>query len=355
MTRDFSRDLTIMVAGSGNVTLANLEDSLGDWIFPDPETEREVHVIIPVLAGMGGGVRNLIKLGTSWGFTFTVIQAKDAPMTRELAALPEEAFVRVDHERDALEHGLTMLTERHKAGDETAFMLAYNPSSTYEQGSSVLSDYEIIGDAKNYQWLQTLNLCESLVDSFEGFETTDEYLKRERLQKEFAEKKAAEEAAKPAPVKKAPAPRKRAQKKVEPQESKPLATEPEKPLQEPSEPTREDVVASGLNDPAVPLYDQENVTDADEINRIVFLNKEAADADARNELSASVTVITGVPEVNPEDINVSIDYVRENLNMDKKTIQVSKIDLAQLSTDIKELTTAFGNIMDTFTRILKDG
>lgn len=311
MTRDFNRDLTIMVAGSGNVTMQNLEDSLGDWMFPDPETEREVHVILPILTGMGGGVRNLIKIGTSWGFTFTVIQAKNAPMTRELSALPEESFIRKDDEREALEYGLSLLTEKHKAGDETAFILAYNPESTYEQGNPNLSDYEIIGDAKNYQWLQTLNLCESLVDSFEGFKTTDEILKEERLQKEFNEKQAAIEAAKPAPAKKASAPRKRAAKKVEPQESKPLVTEPEKPLEESSEPV--------------------------------------------TELSASVPIVVGIPDADPEDINVTIAYVRENLNMDKKTIQVSKIDLAQLSTDIKELTAAFGNIMDTFTRILKNG
>lgn len=333
MTRDFSRDLTIMVAGSGNVTLENLTDSLGDWIFPDSETEREVHVIVPVFAGMGGGVRNLIKIGTSWGFTFTVIQAKDAPMTRELSALPEEVFVRMDNERDALEHGLTMLTERHKAGDETAFMLAYNPNSTYEQGSSVLSDYEIIGDAKNYQWLQTLNLCESLVDSFEGFETTDEILKRERLQKEFDDKKAAEEAANPAPVKKAPAPRKRAAKKVESQESKPLVTEPEKPLQEPPVGTVVEVAGTTFIKKGPNPFREPLPTDA--------------------VLSATVPVVIGGPS--DDMLNVTTEYIRENLGVDKKTIQVSKIDLAQLSTDIKELTAAFGNIMDTFTRILKDG
>lgn len=299
MTRDFSRDLTIMVAGSGSATMAHLEESMGDWIFPDSEAEREVHVILPVLTGMGGGIRNLVKIGLTWGFTFTVIQAKDAPMSRELSALPEESFVRMDDERAALEHGLSLLTEKHKSGDETAFILAYDPKSTYEQGNPNLSDYEIIGEAKNYQWLTTLNLCEGLIDSFEGFKTTDEILKEERLQREF-EQKRLEGGAEPVVQKKAPAPRKRAAKKVEPQESKPLVTEPEKPLEEPSEPI--------------------------------------------TELSATI----------PLDIQTDINAAHAQIEK-RKIIQVSKIDLAQLSTDIKELTTAFGNIMDTFTRILKDG
>lgn len=331
MTRDFNRDLTILVAGSGNATIQSLEDSLGDWMFPDPEAEREVTVIVPVLAGMGGGIRNLIKIGTEWEFNFKVIQAKDAPMTRELSALPEESFIRMDDERTALEHGLSMLTERHKAGDETAFILAYNPESTYEQGNPNLSDYEMIGEAKNYQWLQTLNLCESLVDSFEGFETTDEILKRERLQQEFEDKQRAEEAAKPAPAKKATAPRKRAQKKPEVEESKALPAAAEKPLQETENPCAE-VTSRGPNPhrdplPGNPVHD-----------------------DKRNELSANVPVVIGPSPDIQEDIREAHAQVEKT-----HTIVVSKVDLAQLSTDIKELTAAFGNIMDTFTRILKDG
>lgn len=347
MTRDFNRDLTIMVAGSGNVTVQNLEDSLGDWIFPNPETEREVHVILPLFKELGPGIRNLVKIGMAWGFTFTVIQAKDAPMTRELSALPEDSFTRADEEREALEHGLSMLTERHKAGDETAFILAYNPESTYEQGNPNLSDYEMIGEAKNYQWLQTLNLCESLVDSFEGFETTDERLKRERLQKEFEDKQREIEAAKPAPAKKAPAPRKRAAKKVEPQESKPLLVEPEKPLEEPSD--GYDCACGGQT--LLQIHTPKGCHDVEPVKTGPNPHRDPLPADAI--LSATVPIVIGGPS--DDMLNVSTEYIRENLGVDKKTIQVSKIDLAQLSTDIKELTTAFGNIMDTFTRILKDG
>jgi hypothetical protein len=328
MTRDFNRDLTIMVAGSGNVSTKNLEDSLGDWIFPNPETEREVHVILPIFKEMGAGIRNLIKIGLEWGFTFTIIQSKNAPMTRELSALEAECFVRKDEEREALEHGLFMLTDKHKAGDETAFILAYNPSSTYDQSNPNLSDYEILGEAKNYQWLQTLNLCESLVDSFEGFETTDEFLKRERLQKEFDDKQRELEAAKPKPVKKAPAPRKRAAKKVEPQESTEPLIVAEKPLED------------------VPVGTVVEVAGIEFTKKGPNPFREPLPADAV--LSATVQIET-TPDIQ-EDIREAHDKIEK-----RHDIVVSKIDLAQLSTDIKELTTAFGNIMDTFTRILKDG
>lgn len=353
MTRDFNRDLTIMVAGSGNVTVQNLEDSLGDWIFPNSETEREVHVILPLFKEMGPGIRNLVKVGITWGFTFTVITSKDAPMTRELSALPEDSFTRADEEREALELGLYMLTEHHKAGNETAFMHAYNPNSTYDQNNPNLSDYEILGEAKNYRWLQTLNLCESLVDSFEGFETTDEILKRERLQKEFEDKQREIEAAKPAPAKKAPAPRKRAAKKVEPQESKPLLVEPEKPLEEPSD--GYDCACGGQT--LLQIHTPEGCHDVDSVKTGPNPHRDPLPGnpvhdDPRNELSANVPVVISTPDIQ-EDLIAAYSGTWQNEK--RASITVSKIDLAQLSTDIKELTAAFGNIMDTFTRILKDG
>lgn len=328
MTRDFSKDLTIMVAGSGNVTAQHLEESMAEWIFGSTD-EREVHVIVPVLSQMGGGVRNLIKLGTEWEFKFTVIQAKDAPMTRELSALPEESFVRKDDEREALEYGLSLLTERHKAGDETAFIHAYNPSSTYEQGDPSLSDYEIIGDAKNYQWLSTLNLCEGLVDSFEGFETTDEILKRERLQKEFEDKQRAIEAAKPKEEQKAPVTRKRAAKKTAaPEVAKPLVVA-EKPL--------EDVPVGTVVEVGGTEFTK------------VGPNPFREPLPTGNVLSATVPVEVPQTDVWSEVNEAHAEIAKRNM------VAVSRDDLAELSGNIKELTTAFGAIMDTFTRILKDG
>jgi hypothetical protein len=334
MERDFSKDLTIMVAGTGNVTRAHLEQTLGDWMFEDADSEREVHVILPLFTEMGPGIRNLIKLGMDWEFRFSVLQAGDAPMTRELSALPDDQITRYEDNREALEQGLDMLAQCHNGGDETAFIMAYNPKSTYEQDSYALSDFEIIGDAKNYRWLSTLNLCEGLLDSFEGYKSTDEILKEERLKEEFEAKKKAEEDAKPKPAKKATAPRKRAAKKAVAPQPKPAVEEPEKAI--------EDFPVGTVMEVAG--------TEFTKIGPNPF--REPLPGNPNNELSATVPLTIGGPS--DDMINVSTDLVRDNLAK-PNTIAVSKDSLAQLSTDIRMLTDAFGHIMDTFTQILKDG
>lgn len=328
MTRNFNTDLTIMVAGSGNITMQHLEESLAEWIFGNVE-EREVHVILPLFSDMGGAVKNLIKLGTEWEFKFTLVQSDKAPLTRELSAMPEDCFVRADDERDALEKALSLLTESHKNGDETAFIMAYNPKSIYEQGNPALSDMEILGDAKNYQWLQTLNLCESLVDSFEGFKTTDEILKEQRLQQEFEDKQRAEEAAKPAPAKKAPAPRKRTAKKVEKEEAKPLPAAAEKPLEDSPVGTVVEVAGTEFVKVGPNPFREPLPTGA--------------------VLSADVKIAPPVADV-WSDVNEAHAKIEK-----RNAIAVSRDDLVELSENIKQLTGAFGSIMDTFTRILKDG
>lgn len=327
MPRDFNKDLTIMVAGSNNVTMQHLEESMAEWIFGNTE-EREVHVIVPLLSQMGGGIRNLIKLGMEWEFKFTLVHPKGVSMTREMSALPGDWFLPVDDEHMALEKGLALLTEHYKAGDETAFIHAYNPENTYEQGNNALSDFEIIGYAKNYNWLSTLNLCEGLIDSFEGYKSTDEILKEERLQKEFAEKLAAEEAAKPKTAK-APVTRRRAVKKTEPQESAPLLEEPEKPLQD------------------VP------VGTIVEVAGMEFLKK---GPNPFREPLPTGNILSADVKIEAPAVDVWTEVNEAHAQVEKRDrIAVSRDDLAQLSTDIRALTSAFGNIMDTFTRILKDG
>jgi hypothetical protein len=295
-----------MVGGSGNSSIKNVEDLLANFIF-GPVEEREVHVILPILAQMGGGIRNLVKIGIEWGFTFTILQTPDAPMTKDISALPEESFVKVPSESEAVTYGLDLLMNAQDNGNEVAFLCAYNPASTYEQGNPTISDFELIGYPKKNPNLMTLNLCEGLIDSFEGYESEEDIKEREKLQDEFDKQKAVEEEAKSKTVKNVSVPRKRTQKKVEPQEPKPLEIEPEKPLEEPSEP------------------------------------------DPRNELSATVPIVIGTPDIQ-EDIRAAHAEVEK-----RNTVAVSRDDLAELSQNIEELTASFGKIMDTFTRILKDG
>jgi hypothetical protein len=105
--------------------------------------------------------------------------------------------------------------------------------------------------------------------------------------------------------------------------------EPDKPLQEPSE-AKSDVVAG--------------------LDKLVA--ESVAREEEKRELSATVAVVS--KESLDDMLGLTTDYVRENIAPVTDSLSVKKSDLAQLSTDIKELTTAFGNIMDTFTRILKD-
>jgi hypothetical protein len=242
VSRDMSKDLTIVVTGLGKITLPNLNDLLENWMFGDQD-EREIRIIVPVLSKMGTGLKEFCKWGINIGFDFTIVQAGDAGMTKEITSLPEKCFVRVDNDRDALQCAMDFLHEDHDNGNETAFIMLYDETSTYKQGDAHLSDREIIGEAKNYTWLTTLNLCQGLTDFFEGYESTDDRIQREAKEAEFAEEQAKLKAAEPKPAKKAAAPRKRAAKKAVAPEPTPVLEEPEKPLQEPSEP-----IAKGWGD-----------------------------------------------------------------------------------------------------------
>jgi hypothetical protein len=235
VSRDMSKDLTIVVTGLGKITLPNLNDLLENWMFGDQD-EREIRIIVPVLSKMGVGLKEFCKWGINIGFDFTIVQAGDVGMTKEITSLPEKCFVRVDNDRDALTTCMDLLLEDVHKGNETAFIMLYDETSTYKQGDPHLSDREIIGEAKNHVWLTTLNLCQGLTDFFEGYESAHDIAHREYKEATFAEEQAKLKAAEPKLAKKAAAPRKRAAKKAVAPKSTPVLEEPEKPLQEPSEP-----------------------------------------------------------------------------------------------------------------------
>jgi hypothetical protein len=355
MTRDFNKDLTIMVTGTGNISKPVLAQYVGDWIFPSPDFEREVHIILPLFAQMGGGMRNLIDLGMEWAFKFTVLQVKDAPMTRALAGLPEESFVHLDSEREALEWGINFLKQCSDE-DETAFLMAYNPKSTYEQGNSSLSDYEIIGDVKTHEDILTLNLCEALIDSFEGYKSLEETEKEERLQKEFNAKQKAEN-----PVAEKPSvPRKRAARKVvAPKVTLPLE-EPEKAPE--SLPVGTVVEVAGLEFTKVgPNPFREPLPMDAVLSANIILPKKPDPM--RSEWAKDIIKHQSLSQCSDEDLKELVAsglYTQEQLDKElaesklRVSVLVRKDDLSDLSAGIKELTESFGKIMDTFTRILKE-
>lgn len=246
MEQDYSKDMVILVTGTGSVTRPALEATLEDFIFGPPakpgeeEISRDVKILL-LKDATGPGIKTLLSWGTPMGMEFKYIEGAD--------------------DREALENAFAELSGALTEDKEVVFAMLYNPESKYEQGNSSMTDLEIIGEAKNHDWLTTLNLSEALVDAFEGYESTDDRIKREKLEAEFDRQKRAGEPHpfKPseedekcchlcnnfkadlrhaAPVKKtvakkAATPRKKAAPKLVEAEDKPLLDAPEKPLAEP--------------------------------------------------------------------------------------------------------------------------
>jgi hypothetical protein len=203
--RDFSKDLTIMVAGTGKISKATLREELDDWVF-GPMNGREVRLIIPIMNRPTPGMRFMVDWAIDVEADVQVVQTLGAGMTKELSVLDD--IIRLDTEHETLAKSFELLLERQKAGDEVVFIMTYNKESVYTQGDHNLSDLEILCEAKNYTWLETLN-AEFMADVFEGYESTDERILRESAEKRLAENELAEKAAK-----KAVAPRKAPAKKT---------------------------------------------------------------------------------------------------------------------------------------------
>jgi hypothetical protein len=328
--QDFTKDLTILVTGTGKTTLANLQSLLEDYIFGPPakpgeeEISRDVRILIPKFEDLGPGINTL----TRWG----------KPMGMEIE------YISGDDDRDALGNALSILTDEFKAGKETAFIMLYNPDSTYVKDDPSISDREIIGEAKNYNWLTTFNLSEGLIDFFEGYESTDDMIKREALQEAYAEQQKAKEEAEPpkkVAVKKATMPRKRASSKAVVAEDKPLTEEPEKPVQ----PLTDANFAT--MDKALGLEPEKSGLD-----KLVekAYQREADKKAKQNELSA--TIVMSKPKLEPVPVEVWQDIAKAVPS--STTVTVKKEDLALLGNSIKDMAVAFSDAMKVFTQILED-
>lgn len=383
--QDYTKDLTLAFAGTGATQFNNLDALLGDFIFgpvPEPgeeEIEREVTILIPVQYRNAPGVQVLRQWGEPMGMVFD--------------------FVKGDDPHDSLDQVFLALERAKDHGQETAFIMFYNPDSKYEKDNPVLTDLEVIGEAKNFPWLVTLDLCEGLVDYFEGYESTDDRIKREALEEAFAEqqkaKEAAEKAAKPArktAAKKATAPRKRAASKPTEVEDKPLPIEPEKPLSQPlcdcggqtllqvhvpkGEGTCHDPEPKKLDKgPHVHRYvwgDDENghsgsfCSCGEEepekvlagLDRLVddAVKREAKKKAARTtELSG--TIVASAPKL-PEALSpvTTADVwqdVAKAVPADVESFQVSKADIVELGEAMEEMANAFGKAIRVYKNIVE--
>lgn len=225
------KDLTILVTGSGNSSTANIEDVLTDWIFQGKDS-RNVRVIIPFTDDLGKGIQNFINWGKdffAWGESdgdplVAVVQGDHGHRIISKADETKNAGMRFP---DTIDTALDILSDAGNDGNDVAFISLFEPNNT--------TDLQAVTIAKtHYAPIPTFNLCEGMVDYFEGYESAEDRTARETAVEAFQEKLRNGEAevdTKPA-TKKAPAPRKRAAKKTVAPPAKPVAVEPEKPLQD---------------------------------------------------------------------------------------------------------------------------
>jgi hypothetical protein len=329
--RNFKSDLTIMVAGTGKTTAANLKENLDDWVFgkqddPDSVNSREVRIIFPILHRSGPAMNLMTKYAIDVDADVQVIQTVDAPMNRDLAALPD--IIKVEDEHFALSTGFKLLKDRADAGDETVFLMFFDPESTYTQGQSALSDLEIIYEAKSHSEILTLNL-DGMVDVFEGYESDADRIDREMKQESFALAAKAEQdrlnalAIESGEVpKKAPVARKRAAKKA-------VAPKPIEPVSEPQKAT-EDV-------PEPNVYPRAHVgkTSLDE-----FVAKKVAEQAAKK----------------AELVPVTTEEIWDDVAKNRSPWDNSRTDalLVELGEGIAEMGEAFSKTIRTMTELMRE-
>lgn len=354
--QNYTKDLTLAFAGTGTTSLANIDALLGDFIFGpvEDEIEREVTILIPVEYRNAPGVKALRQWGEPMGMVFD--------------------FVKGDDPHDSLDQVYFSLEYAKDHGQETAFIMFYNPESKYEKDNPALTDLEVISEAKNFDWLTTLDLCQGLVDFFEGYESTDDRIKREALEEAFAEQqKAKAEAEKPAraprktAAKKATAPRKKAAAKPVEMEEEPLPMEPEKPAVAPKLDkgwgphvhhyvwgddgmgNTGSVCECGEEEPDKVLAGLDKLVD-DAVKR------EQEKKEARNtELSG--TIVVGAPKL-PEGLSpvTSADIwqdVAKAVPADVESFQVSKADIVELGEAMEEMANAFGKAIRVYKNIVE--
>lgn len=310
------KNLTMLVTGFGDSKLGNIQDNLTEWIFSETDS-RDVTVIVPFTDEIGKGLETFLSWGLKffqWGSEggdplYGVVTPEGG---HKVISKATETFAVAD-QTGAISIAMGTLTAAQQSGDEIAVVSMFDPNNA--------SDMALISRAKELK-IPTYNLCDAMLDSFEGYETEEEKKEREDALAAFKEKLETEEAAvatKPA-TKKAAAPRKRVAKKSAVNTPPASLQEPEKALEDSPVGTQVEVGGTtftkvGPNPfreplPGNPIHDQ---------TEDVWSDVAAAKAATKTPDSVSVT--------------------RE--------------DLAQLGEDIKNMGLAFASVMDTYSRIVR--
>lgn len=222
--RNYDKPLTFILTGSGISKPENSRTLLEDFIFGNLPGDAVVDVkfVVPYFGKISPSLNAAIEILKEWGIDGDDFIPVVEPNSGHKSLVTATKTEQVD-KGDSEQHAIDLLSQARSDGRDVFYISIYDPER----------DISSVTDAKDWTWLPTLNLAEGLIDSFDGYESEEDRLKREELQRKFDEEQKAKEAAeKPVkePAKKATTPRKRAAKKPVAVEDVPLVDAPEMPL-----------------------------------------------------------------------------------------------------------------------------
>ena len=339
MEHDYSKDLTFIFTGSGDATPSLIQSAIDQYVFGTLDS-RNVRVIMPVDHTLTKGQDLFSRWAKSQGLDLTLIKFMNDPFP-DLEEYADNVFT-VSTMREMMDATFGEIAQTEIINShETAFI------SLYKSGSAV--DLEWVEEAKNYEWLTTLNLSSGLIDHFDGYESTDDKIKREAAEQRAAEieqqEKETAKAAKKTAAKKATTPRKRAA-------STPKMEEPTKPVIEPEKPAVGSSVDSGWGE-----HKHKFVCADDGIGHSGSICA-CGEIEPDNALSATVVVGSSLPS-NLEPAKISTPDVWSDISaaavaIPADSLVVKRSDMAELAESIEDMGKSFTRTIATLTKILRE-
>lgn len=339
MAKEFMNPLTILVSGSANSTIPNIEDNLVDWIFSGLD-ERDVKLVVIYKPDMGKGMSNFLKWGQDffqWGQEdgdplYGIVMPEGGH--RSISNAVETRAVETPTE--AIGVGIAALQKDMQEGREVAVVSFYNPEDEF--------DLNLITVAKHDD-IQTFDLSMGMVDFFEGYESMEDRLAREEAEDRFAQDQLEKSLDEKPVAKKATTPRKRAAKKTVAPKPTDALQEAEKPLQDVPEPK-----SKGPNPHRDPLP-------GNPTNDLKALHRFSTHEGGMG-WTEGTCLVCGTDFANPSDTCVAKDVWSDVAKEARYTkaldnVSVAREDLAQLGEDIKNLGLAFAATMDTYSKIVR--
>lgn len=318
MTRDYTKPLTILVAGSADSTTANISDNLSEWIFGTQDS-RDVTVVPVYRPNIGNGMANFLLWGNE---LFAWDQEDGDPLFAAVA--PEGGHRSISHASktwqgkdyaEAAGWAIGQLTTAREDGNEVAVIMFYNPEDE--------EDLALVTKAKEYD-LPTYDLAMSMVDNFPGYQTEEEKAAEAKAKAEFEEKTQDEE------PKKAPAPRKRAAKKTVASKAPKTLEAAEKPLQDVPVGTTVEVAGTEFTK-----------------------HSENPFAEPKTELSADVSVYRKGPNPHRDPLPGNPMYDQPVKTITGDTMSVKKSDFVALAEAMKKMGEGFTEAIAALTSIVE--